>query len=352
MGRGSMSSSTPAAGARADAERPWCRLPKAVFPLELRPGPGVIDDTVDLPPASAVTVAEVLPDGVLRAWRWRATGRLGFYPASSIKWITAAMAVLWLDRLGLHSTATLCPEEGSDTDGATGKPPPVVFRDALLAMLTHSDNAAFNVLQEAVGFRETFDAMQAWGCRDAIIRRNFERPRRTDSRAFVVRGHDGKRVDFPPRPNTALPLSGDTRPPPLGNPESNYATPDDLVRCAAATLMGPTRDAAAFDLIPMGLACPQPRDIALGLGDLAGTRAGNLGFTVLSKPGWWPPDRANVELAYVHEHRSGRHFFACIFVQAEEAAARAATRRAAAAIFDRLFEKSSPRSSPGTSGLP
>lgn len=336
-----MSSDPPAGGragrASAESERPWRRLPTAALPIALHPAPGTIDDVIDLPPGSAATLAEALPDGSLRAWRWRETGETGFYPASSIKWITAAMAVDWLDELALHSTATLRPAMPRRGESAEPQHAPTVFRDALLAMLTHSDNDAFNTLQEAVGFEETFDAMRRWGCRHAIIRRNFARPRRGDSRAFVVRDPEGKSVTVPARPGVALPLSSDTRPPPLGNPEANFATADDLVRCAAASLMGPTRHASAFDLIPMGLACPEPRDIARGLGDLAAARDGGLGFCVLSKPGWWPPERANVELAYIHEQGSQRHFFLCLFVQEREAAAREATRRAASAIFARLL---------------
>jgi len=321
----------------ADSERPWLRLPETALPIELQPAPGTIDDAIDLPAASAMTLAEALPDGSLRAWRWRGTGEVGFYPASSIKWVTAAMAVQWLDELALHSTATLQPAISEGRETAVPAPSQTVFRDALLAMLTHSDNDAFNTLQEVVGFGETFDAMRSWGCRHAIIRRNFGRPRRGDSRAFVARDPDGKCITLPARQGFALPLSGDTRPPPWGNPEANFATADDLVRCAAASLMGPIRDATAFDLIPTGLACPEPRDVAHGLGDLAAACNGGLGFTVLSKPGWWPPDRANVELAYIHEKHSDRHFFLCIFVQEHEAAARAAVRRAAAATLGRVL---------------
>lgn len=321
-----------------DEARPWLALPESRFPVELEEpaNPGLLDDAFELPEASAATVAEVQPDGSLLAWRWRGTGELGFYPASSVKWITATMTLRWLVEHGLPVTGLVGIH--ADPDDAERQPAvePMVVRTALLAMLTHSDNEAFNVLQEAVGFRETFEAMRAWGCRHAIIRRNFAPVRRSTSRSIDLYGPDGKTRTLAPRLDTRLPLSTDARPPPLGNPEANFATTDDLVRSAAASLMGPARRMPGFDAMTAGLACPEPRDVAAGLDDLAREDPDPAGFTVLSKPGWWPPDRANVELAYAHDTGQNRHFFACLFVQDEEQPARDTVRRAAGAMFSRL----------------
>jgi hypothetical protein len=49
------------------------------------------------------------------------------------------------------------------------------------------------------------------------------------------------------------------------------------------------------------LARPNQGLIRAGLERVTAKRPAHPPFIVLSKPGWWPPDRANADLAYVHD---------------------------------------------------
>ncbi|MEO0587343.1 MAG: hypothetical protein AAF078_06870 [Planctomycetota bacterium] len=302
------------------ADRPWERLPDLQLPIALPDGGPMLDDVVDMPPDSALTLARVEPTGEFVAWRWRGTGQLGFYPASSIKWMTAGLLAVFLDELGIPDTATL----------QTGDDAPLVIRDAVLSMLIHSSNETFNTLQEAVGFEETMAVVRAVGCERLVIRRSFGRDRRSHSRAVTLTVPEREPVVVSARLDTDLPLSSDDRPPPMGNPEANFATTDDFVRMAAWTLMGPPRRTPAFDLMPIGLAGPHPRDTAAGFNDLAIAAPDSGAFTVLSKPGWWPPEGVNVDVAYAYDHGRDRHYFASIYVEdTVEERARKTMRQAA-----------------------
>ncbi|MEM6333063.1 MAG: hypothetical protein AAF823_06965 [Planctomycetota bacterium] len=311
------------------SDRPWERLPELRLPIALMDGGPALNEAVDMPPNSALTLARVEPTGDFLAWRWRDTGQLGFYPASSIKWMTAGLLAVFLDGLGIPDTAAL----------RTGDDPPVVIRDAVLSMLIHSSNDTFNTLQEAVGFEETMAVVRAVGCERFVMRRNFGPDRRSHSREVTLTAPGREPVVVPARLDTDMPLSSDDRPPPMGNPEANFATTDDFVRMAAWTLMGPPRDASAFDLMPIGLAGPHPRDTASGFNDLALAALESGAFTVLSKPGWWPPEGVNVDVAYAYDHGRDRHYFASIYVEdtVEERARktmRQAARDAMAAVRD------------------
>ncbi len=134
-----------------------------------------------------------------------------------------------------------------------------------------------------------------------------------------------------------MPLSTD-RPPPDGNPEANAFTTDDLVRVGAATLMGPTRDAASFGLFTAGLSWTCQAYVRTGLARLTASRPDHPGFVVLNKPGWWPPDGANSELNYIHDVSNDRHFLLGVYCQGTEEEAEAGTAAAAEAVGAALLD--------------
>ena len=310
---------------------PWTRLPRTAGVSTLKDARSadseVLDAAVDLPAGSALTVAEVAADGSLVAARWRGTGETLFYPASTIKWTTGALAVALMDEHNLPPEAVLC----------VGDRPAATLRDLVLSMLQASDNDAFNTLHEWVGTAETHAAMRAWGCTHAIVRRHFMNPRFTGSPACVARRPDGSEVAFDAKPKVDMPLSTD-RPPPDGNPEANAFTTDDLVRVGAATLMGLTRDAAAFGLFTAGLSWTCQAYVRTGLARLTANLPGHPGFVVLNKPGWWPPDGANSELNYIHDVSNDRHFFLGVYCQDTKKEAESGMAAAAEAIGAALFD--------------
>ncbi len=291
-----------------DDLRPWRSLPRLEAPIELRECDAKIDGLFDLPPGSAATLAQVTGDGAVHTTRWRGTGETGFYPASTIKWITGAMTVALLEahRWPIDSVLHL------------GDDPPRTFRDLLLAMLVVSDNDAFNTLQETVGFAETHAWLKRWGVAHGLIRRHFRQPRYNHSRAAFVVTPTGARHPIAARPAADIPRSADPRPAPLGNPEANYFTTDDLIRIGVASLAGPLREAKDFDLFTAGLAWTNQCDVREGIAGVPGGPP----FVVLNKPGWWPPDGANCELCYLFEVGRRRHFFLAVYCQGDEATAR------------------------------
>ncbi|BAM03453.1 serine hydrolase [Phycisphaera mikurensis] len=309
----------------SDGDPPWARLPRTAGVPMLKDArsadSALLDGLFELPAGSALTVAEVAADGSLVAARWRGTGETLFYPASTIKWTTGALAVALMDEHDLPPEAVL----------AVGDRPAATLRDLVLSMLQASDNDAFNALHEWVGTAETHAAMRSWGCTHAIVRRHFMNPRFTGSPACVARRPDGSEVVFEAKPEVDMPLSTD-RPPPDGNPEANAFTTDDLVRVGAATLMGPIRDAAAFGLFACGLSWTCQAYVRAGLARLTAGRPDRPGFVVLNKPGWWPPDGANSELNYVHDVAHGRHLFLAVYAQGTEAEAEAGVSAAAEAV--------------------
>lgn len=306
---------------------PWHGLPRIDPPITLRDVAADLDDLFSLPDGSAVTLGQVDPaTHQLFAARWRDSGSTGFYPASTIKWITAAMAVAWMEEHRLDP----------DTVIAVGDDRPATLRELILSSLVMSDNEAFNTLQEAVGFAETHAAMQRWGVQHALIRRHFTRPHWNHSRAVQVFPAHGKPWTLDARPPANIPLNADARPTPLGNPESNYFTTDDFVIAAAATLMGPTRDARGFPLLTQGLGWTNQNYIRQGLTELTAHLPGRPGFVTLSKPGWWPPDGANSEVAYIYDVKRDRHFFLAIYIQGSLEVAEQVMPEAARQVFKAL----------------
>lgn len=313
---------------------PWRRLPRTALPIRLADAHADIDGLFDLPEGSALTLARVdaavdasgdpaPAPPTLQAVRWRDSGPTGFYPASTIKWITAALTVAWMDGHGLTP----------DTVIAVGDDRPATLRDLILGCLVMSDNEAFNTLQEAAGFAETHAALRAWGVQHGLIRRHFTRPHWNHSREVRCFLPGGRIHTVDARPAADIPLNLDPRPAPLGNPEANYFTTDDFVISAAASLMGPTRDATSFPLLTQGLGWTNQNYIREGLSRVTADLPERPAFVTLSKPGWWPPDGANSEMAYVYDATDGGHYFLAIYIQGTNDEARAAMTEATRHLF-------------------
>ena len=311
---------------------PWASLPRIAGAPVLRDAPpgadAALSDAFDLPGGSALTVAEVAADGTLVAARWRGTGDAVFYPASTIKWITGALTVGWMAEHGVSPEAVL----------SVGDRPAATLRDLLLAMLQASDNDAFNTLHELVGTAETHAALRGWGCPHGIVRRHFTNPHFTSSPRCVAQRADGSEVVVEARPEVAMPPNTDTRPPPLGNPEQNAFTTDDFIRVGAATLMGPLRDAPAFDVFTCGLSWTVQAYVRAGLARLTASRPEKPAFAVLNKPGWWPGDGANSELNWVWDACRSKHLFVSVYVQGTEAEAERGMADAAEAVGAMLLD--------------
>jgi hypothetical protein len=331
----------------SNPDAPWLALPDITLPAELTPADTAaqraFDGLFELPAGSALTYAEVNGDGSLTAYRWRETGTLGFYPASTIKWISVALTLRLMDEHDVPAASVLeldeyVPNPAADPAqtilGTT--PGRRTLRDLILDTLVMSGNEAFNVLQETVGFAETHAALRSWGVEHSLIRRHFTRPHWNHSRPVTITRPDGRVVRLPARPPVNLPPNdtlGNPRTPKLDNPESNVFTTDDFVRVAAATLMGPTRRSGRFDLLTQGLGWTNQCYVREGLNRLTAERADRPGFVVLNKPGWWPPDGAHSELGYIHDLRRSAHAFLAVYIQGEQDAARRAMGDAARAIF-------------------
>ncbi|MEM6853338.1 MAG: serine hydrolase, partial [Planctomycetota bacterium] len=133
---------------------PWLALPRIESTVRLIDSGADLDGLFDMPDGSTLTVASVdMATGDLHTARWRGTGDVGFYPASTIKWITAAMAVAWMDQHDMSPETVI----------QLGDERPATMRELILSSLMMSDNDAFNTLQESVGFAETYAAMKNWG---------------------------------------------------------------------------------------------------------------------------------------------------------------------------------------------
>ena len=336
---------------------PWTTLPRIDGPIALREAHESLDDLFDLPDGSACSVARITESGAVVTARWRDTGHLGWYPASTIKWVTAAMACDVAEELDLPADCTieLAADPAPGVEAAAD--PPRTLRELMLGELVMSDNDFFCQLQEFVGFQRTHDTMrQRWGVRDSLIRRHFRRPRFNHSRQATVcfpPQADGTRraaLVLPARPTADIPLNdwGTTREPIRNDPDtqhpddrnanraSNYFTCDDALRCVVATLAGPTRDRRLFDLFTQGLAYTNQRYVANGLAALSAQRPERPAFVSLNKPGWWPPDGNNAEWVYVYDLTLREHYAMAIYVQGTNEEASEHMAEAARRIFEAI----------------
>ncbi|MFN3168202.1 MAG: serine hydrolase [Phycisphaeraceae bacterium] len=309
-------------------DRPWLRLPTMEHAPRLIDSGIALDGLFDLPDGSALTLARIDPQtGDLLCARWNNTGSLGFYPASTIKWNTAFLA------LGVMREHDL----SLDHVIQVGDDPPRSLRDLIAGMLVMSDNQAFNALQETVGFRETYDWMRSIGCADSLVRRHFTRPHWNHSRAVRVWSPQGAELrPIAARPAVDMPLNGDPAP---GSPrESNWFTTDDLIRCGAATLMQAGRGDPGFVFVTDQLAYTNQCYVREGLWRVTAALPSRPGYVSLNKPGWWPPDGANSELCYVYDVQRGGHYLLAVYVQGTNEDARVAMGDAAQAIFTAIAQ--------------
>ncbi len=201
---------------------PWRQLPRLEQSIDLMDCPVDLGEFIDLPAGSALTLG-VLPSGDpspagLTTARYRDSGEQHFYPASTIKWITAALTVTWMDEHGLT------PE----TVVAVGEDRAATLRELILSSLVLSDNDAFNTLQEAVGFAETHAALRGWGLRHGLIRRHFTRPHWNHSRPITLHLPGQPVRILPARPAVDLPLNADARPAPWAIPKPTRSPPMTL----------------------------------------------------------------------------------------------------------------------------
>lgn len=311
------------ASAPPDPNAPWRSLPRLEGPAELVDVGPVLDDLFELPAGSALTLSRVEPaTGRLFTARWRGSGGTGFYPASTIKWITAALTLAWMDGHDLEPLTVI--QVGDDA--------PATLRDLLLDTLVLSGNHAFNTLQETVGLAETHAALRRWGVEQSVIRRFFVRPRRSNSRAVWVAPPGREPFVIAERPAADIPLN----PAHTGSRESNYFTPDDFVRAAAATLLGPTRDTRHFGLLTQGLSWTNHCFVREGLAQVTADLETRPAFVVLNKPGWWPPDGDNSELCYVFDSHPNEHYLLAASIKGPIGVARQALSEAAFAMFSGL----------------
>lgn len=306
-----------------DLDAPWLSLPRLDAAAELNDAGPIFGGLFEMSPGSSLTLSRVVPEtGWLHAARWNNTGDHGFYPASTIKWITGAMTLAWLDQHQLSATTVI----------QVGDDPPATVRDLMLDMLSFSGNHAFNTLQETVGLAETHAALRGWGVEQSVLRRFFVRPRRSNSRAIRVAPRTGEPFEIAARPEADIPLN----PSPDGSRESNYFTTDDFVRAAAATLMGPTRDARYFPLLTQGLSWTNHCYTREGLARVTEADDRRPAFVVLNKPGWWPPDGETSELCYVYDIQQDAHYFLAASLKGPIAEARRMLSDAVFCIFTSL----------------
>ena len=298
---------------------PWAKLPDIAFPVELPDAgtSGALDHGLDLPAGSALTVARVDPaTGELSAVRYDRTGESGFYPASTVKLTTANVLVQQLRELGI--TVLHDVEVGEGPRQNVGK--------LLADMIKVSDNDAFNDLAEVVGFREMRAAMDEWGALGSTIRRHFKRPRSNNSPEIRFYDPEGDLVrTLKPRPGVDMPLN-------TAGGESNRFTTDDLVRVLAATFQGPARDAPAFGILASAMRDTNERYVGRGL-DRAGGR-----YVSYDKPGWWPPDGNNVDMAYVYDTKTNQHYYVGAYFQGNYEDAQTGMADAAERLFQMIDE--------------
>jgi len=179
--------------------------------------------------------------------------------------------------------------------------------------------------------------MRRWGCRDSIIRRHFTRPHYNASRTVRVFAPGGESVvAFEPRPSPDLPLNNAPTDPTACNGEANWFTCDDLLRCAAVTLMGPYRDLVPFEFFIGSVARTNQCFIRDGLARVTATRPHHPSFVVLNKAGWWPPDQANVDLAYIRDVARADDYLLAVYYPGSLKAAQAGVGRVSEQLIDAL----------------
>ncbi len=282
-----------------DAGQPWLKAGTAKLPFVLLDGGATATsqttlDAFELPAGSALTIARVDRVGDVRALRWRDTGDVGFYPASTVKLATALMTLRQLRDLD----ADVLPEAWQvSLDGS----PPANVMKLLRVMIADSDNEAFNTLQEVAGFAETSDFLKKIGCDTLTIRRHFTRPHWNYSRPAVLTRGDGTTVDIAARPAPDTPLNA-------AGGESNWSTTDDFVKLLAATFFTDARELPGFDVLAEAMRENNEPFIGRGLEPLGG-------FTTFGKPGWWPPDGNFVDAAYAYDAREDAHYLVSIYWQ-------------------------------------
>ncbi len=292
----------------ADSPQPWKGGPVVPMPIVLidaKPSPAL--DAIEMPAGSAMTIARVGSDGTVHAARWRESGTVGFYPASTVKLATAVGVLRHLDRVGvdLPLKAWRVSLQGDPLTGETPQPVATLLRD----MIADSDNAAFNTLQEFVGFAETHAMLTRFGCEKLTIRRHFTRPHWNHSRPVTLLADDAT-IAWPARPAPDLPPNADPAHPAAGGGEANWACSDDLVRLLAATFFTETRGLRGFDALAQAMAETNEPFVERGLTHLNGLHVWN-------KPGWWPGDGAFVDAAYVFDATSGQHYLIGLYWQGD-----------------------------------
>ncbi|MEQ9453987.1 MAG: serine hydrolase [Phycisphaeraceae bacterium] len=310
-------------------EAPWLDLPDVAQPVELVNANVSIDDLVDLPVGSALTLARITPDGQLHTTRWRDTGRLGFYPASTIKWATVALTLELIDQHGW----------GLDTVIQIGDDPALSLRRLMASTIILSSNTGFCTLHELVGTRETHQAMQRWGIHDSVVRRHFKRPTYTQSRDIKVYNYGQHTQTLEARPPFDAPDPPiHTQPTSGGKGKSNWYTTDDLTRLAAATLAGPTRQTRFFNHFANWLALTNHCYVADGLAEVTASEPARPPFIVLNKPGWWPGSGSVLELGYIHDVNRQADYAFAIYHEGTLKDAHRNTTQAFASIFRAIHQ--------------
>ncbi|QDU72992.1 serine hydrolase [Mucisphaera calidilacus] len=307
-------------GALTDPSSPWLDLPEVSLPIVLEASAAGLDELVDLPEGSALTLARVDREtATVRAARWRDTGSLEFYPASTIKLATVALALGVMDRYGWDLDTVI--EVGDDL--------PISLRRLLASTIVLSSNSGFCTLHELVGTRETHEAMRSWGIKDSIVRRHFRRPAYSHSR--VIKAYRGGEVvtTIPERP------AFDAEPETSGvKTRSNVYTTDDFCRLAAAVLAGPdVRGTTFYNHLPNWLSLTNHSYVAEGLGEVTGKLAGHPAFVTLNKPGWWPGTGAVSEVGYIYDVQMDEHYVFGVYHQGTLPEAHVNTMRAFEAVF-------------------
>lgn len=315
-----------------NAQQPWTDLPTDEPPFLVNDGGDTaaqaIIDSLEMPAGSAITIARVDPaNGTLYALRYKNTGDLGFYPASTVKLATALMTLRQVNELDADVPFDQWQVQLKD-DELTSEPQPVakLLRD----MIADSSNEAFNTLQEVAGFAETHEYLQSLGVEKLLIRRHFTRPHWNHSRAAVLMNGD-ERIELAARPAAEIPLNADTSDPASGDGESNWASTDDLVRLVAATFLTENRELPGFDVLVDALKTTNEPFVGRGLKDLGD-------FVVYEKPGWWPDDEANVSAAYVYDAKRDRHYFVGVHYKGSLEAAQSGIAEAMKTLFTAIRE--------------
>ncbi len=309
-------------------DHPWGHVCDVQLPVVLnRLKSAVLDDLFDLPEHSALTLARVDPNtGRIDSVDWRQTGERGFYPASTVKLVTAAMTLKLLDERQIPIDAVV----------QVGDEPAMTFRELLAETIVHSGNDTFNTLAECVGFAESHAQLQSWGVVKFLLRRHFKNPRYNHSRLVRILNPDGSvRCEISPRPAVPIPLH-DGNGLAIHNPESNWACTDDLVRIFAAILFGPTRRCRYFRELIGWCGMTNRCHVRQGLRRLTAGHADHPGFVILNKPGWWEPDLANIDLAYIHDCRAGTHYLLAIYFHGTVLQAEQTVPSISYEIFNRL----------------